>query len=168
MIFVKPETRLDELDLTVRAWNVLRAELGEEATAGDVAALTREDLLGFPNMGRKTVTHIREAISPLALRQQPPAVRVVRLVGEDGRILWRCDDRERMEAVIRARMGGETLQGIADAYGIHRERVRQILESGKRFARRAIRVCPEVLDRYPPGFQDWIDMRWWDYKRKWL
>ena len=66
-------TPIDELDLTARAHNVLRAEGIDNI--GDLLQLTSQQVMMLPNCGMKTLREIQEALAKngYALLGDPPA-----------------------------------------------------------------------------------------------
>lgn len=120
------------LDLPVRADNVFR--VSGIKTVRDLADWSPEALLDQQNFGRKSLRDTLQALSA-ALNDGPPRVATAEVVPESGRLLTEVrrslltfSDRDR-DVLIR-RLGfetpPETLQEVADDYGITRERIRQI------------------------------------------
>lgn len=58
-------TRIENMGLTPRAYNTVRNEWLDCHTAGDVDALSDNDIMRIPNAGRKTLNELREAIAAL-------------------------------------------------------------------------------------------------------
>jgi hypothetical protein len=125
---------IETVNLTVRVANVF-ANHGI-GTVADLAKWSTPKLLGLPNFGRTSLRDLCESLE-LALRQGPADTQSkrrgeeeeqVNLLASIRRSLLNFQDRER-DIVLR-RMGflgrSETLQQIADDYGVTRERVRQI------------------------------------------
>lgn len=123
---------LASLSLPVRADNVFRASRLE--TVRDLADWSPEALLSQRNFGRKS---LRETLQTLtaALNEGPLRAATAEALPESGRLLTEVrrtllsfTDRER-DVLVR-RLGfettPETLQEVADSYGISRERIRQI------------------------------------------
>lgn len=122
----------DAIGVTVRLGNVFSV-IGIN-TVADLAEWTLSSLLERPNFGRKSVADLNASLER-ALRGGPSDVERRVDTAEDEtllagvrRSLLGLTDRER--DIVSRRMGlngtGETLQQIADDYGITRERVRQI------------------------------------------
>lgn len=120
------------LGLPVRADNVFR--ISGIKTVRDLADWSPEALLGQQNFGRKSLRDTFQAITS-ALNDGPLRAATAEAVPESGRLLTEVrrslltfSDRER-DVLIR-RLGfetpPETLQEVADEYGITRERIRQI------------------------------------------
>ncbi len=61
-VFLKP---VDELDLTVRSLNALKAE--QVLYVGDLVLRTESDLLRTPNLGKKSLVEIKDALAVHAL-----------------------------------------------------------------------------------------------------
>jgi DNA-directed RNA polymerase alpha subunit len=61
---------LEELELSVRAHNCLH-NMGRD-TAGEVDDATDNELLCWPNLGRRSLREIREVLSRLKAKQEPP------------------------------------------------------------------------------------------------
>jgi RNA polymerase sigma factor (sigma-70 family) len=125
---------IETINLTVRVANVF-ANHGI-GTVSDLAKWSTPKLLGLPNFGRTSVRDLCESLE-LALREGPADTESrtkneeeeqLNLLASIRRSLLKFPDRER-DIVLR-RMGflgrSETLQQIADDYGVTRERVRQI------------------------------------------
>lgn len=121
---------LEPLHLSVRVRNVFQA-CGIK-TVSDLSEWTPEALLELQNFGRKSLHDIWQALTA-ALNDGPPRAATVevgpgRLLTEVRRSLLAFSERER-EVLVR-RLGletpPETLQDIADDFGITRERIRQI------------------------------------------
>lgn len=126
------ERKLTALELTVRASNVFR-DSGIK-TVRDLANWSPARLLRQQNFGRKSLRDTLQALTT-ALNEGPLRAATVegilessRLLTEVRRSLLSFTDRER-DVLVR-RLGfetvPETLQEIADDYGITRERTRQI------------------------------------------
>ena len=120
------------LELTVRADNVFR--VSGITTVRDLADWSREALLDQKNFGRKSLRDTLQALTA-ALNDGPLRAALAEAVPESGRLLIEVrrslltfSDRERN--VLVRRLGfetpPETLQEVADDYGITRERIRQI------------------------------------------
>ena len=59
---------LGRLDLSTRTRNcMIQANI---ETAGELAALTQDDILKIPNAGRKTLKEVREVLGSLGLKLQ--------------------------------------------------------------------------------------------------
>lgn len=123
---------LISLKLTVRANNVF--QVNRIMTVHDLADWSSEALLAQPNFGRKSLRDTLHALTA-ALNEGPLPAATTEGVPESGRLLTEVrrsllmfSDRER-DVLIR-RLGfeapPETLQEVADDYGITRERIRQI------------------------------------------
>lgn len=54
---------------------------------------------------------------------------------------------ERNTAIVHARMAGETLQAIANRYGLTRERIRQIVVRHQRDQRKAAQIAAVSLSQ---------------------
>ena len=126
------EREMATLDLPVRADNVFR--VSEIKLVQDLAAWSPEALLNQQNFGRKSLRDTLQALNA-ALNEGPPrtatddiASEPSRLLTEMRRSLLSISDRER-DILVR-RLGfettPETLQEVADDYGVTRERIRQI------------------------------------------
>jgi DNA-directed RNA polymerase subunit alpha len=61
---------LEELELSIRAHNCLH-NMGCD-TAGEVADKTDNELLRWPNLGRRSLREIREQIARVKAEQEPP------------------------------------------------------------------------------------------------
>jgi DNA-directed RNA polymerase subunit alpha len=59
------KTPLSELDLSVRAYNCLKA--ADIKTLGDLVSYNIADLLKFRNFGRKSLTELEELVADKAL-----------------------------------------------------------------------------------------------------
>lgn len=125
---------IETINLTVRVANVF-ANHGI-GTVADLAKWSTPKLLGLSNFGRTSVRDLCESLE-LALREGPADTESRRkneeqeqlnLLASIRRSLLKFSDRER--DIVQRRMGflgqAETLQQIADDYGVTRERVRQI------------------------------------------
>lgn len=123
---------LISLDLTVRADNVFR--ISGIKTVRDLAGWSTESLLRQQNFGRKSLSDTFRALA-VALNDGPPRATVAETVADSShllaevrRTLLTFPDRQR-DVLVR-RLGfespPETLQEIADDYGVTRERIRQI------------------------------------------
>ncbi len=123
---------LVSLELPVRADNVFR--VGGIKTVRDLADWSPDALLDQQNFGRKSLRDTLRALTA-ALNDGPLRAATADAVPESGRLLTEVrrsllmfSDRER-DVLIR-RLGfetpPETLQEVADDYGITRERIRQI------------------------------------------
>lgn len=125
---------IETISLTVRVANVF-ANHGI-GTVSDLTEWSTPKLLGLPNFGRTSVRDLCESLEA-ALREGPADTESRRkneeeeqlnLLASIRRSLLKFPDRER--DIIHRRMGflgrSETLQQIADDYGLTRERVRQI------------------------------------------
>jgi hypothetical protein len=126
------ERELASLGLPVRADNVFRVS-GIE-TVRDLADWSPEALLDQQNFGRKSLRDTLQALAA-ALNDGPLRATTVEALSESGCLLIEVrksllsfSDRER-DVLVR-RLGfetrPETLQQVADGYGITRERIRQI------------------------------------------
>lgn len=60
------DMKIDELDIPVRATNVLKADL--KYYIGDVVQLKYNDLLKIPNLGRVSANRIRDAVTNFGLK----------------------------------------------------------------------------------------------------
>jgi len=123
---------LISMELSVRAGNVFRVN-GIE-TVQDLADWSPEALLNQQNFGRKSLRDTLRALTA-ALNEGPLRAATVEAVPESGRLLTEVRRSllafsERERDVLVRRLGfetpPETLQEIADDYGITRERIRQI------------------------------------------
>ena len=123
---------LSTLGLTVRVKNVFDAS--EIMTLQDLGAQSPEALMELQNFGRKSLQDTLQTLSA-ALNEGPPRSQAIDSVAESNRLLMEVrrslltfPDRER-DILVR-RLGfettPETLQDIADFYGVTRERIRQI------------------------------------------
>jgi hypothetical protein len=123
---------LISLDLPVRADNVFR--VSGIKTVRDLAEWSPEALLNQKNFGRKSLRDTLQVLTA-ALNEGPLREASSEVISESDRLLTEVrrslltfSDRER-DVLIR-RLGfetrPETLQEIADDYGVTRERVRQI------------------------------------------
>jgi hypothetical protein len=123
---------LVSLELSVRANNVFRCS--GIKTVRDLADWSADALLTLPNFGRKSLRDTLQALTA-ALNEGPFRAATAEAVPESDRLLTevrrsllKFSDRER-DVLIR-RLGfetpPETLQEVADDYGITRERIRQI------------------------------------------
>lgn len=123
---------LNQLDLTVRIGNVFRSEAISRVS--DVGTLTVPELLRFPNFGRTSINQLAEILRH-ALNSGPRGEKDMTSLFATGTFLEAvrlsldtCSNRER--DILARRMGldrpSETLNEIGEAYGITRERVRQI------------------------------------------
>lgn len=126
------ERELASLQLPVRAENVFRTS--GIVKVRDLADWAADALLNQPNFGRKSLNDTFQAIIS-ALNDGPQQVATeeaisvsTHLLTEARRSLLLLSDRER-DVLVR-RMGfetvPETLQEVADRYGMTRERIRQI------------------------------------------
>lgn len=126
------ERELASLDLPVRADNVYRVS-GIE-TVRDLADWSPDRLLNQQNFGRKSLRDTLQALTA-ALNDGPLRAATVEALPESSRLLTEVrksllsfSDRDR-DVLVR-RLGfetsPETLQEVADDYGITRERIRQI------------------------------------------
>lgn len=126
------DRELASLGLSVRVENVLR--VSGITTARDLAGWSPEALLKLENFGRKSLRDTLQALMA-ALNEGPPRAATADALPESGRLLTEVcrtllsfTDRER-DVLVR-RLGfetaPETLQDIADSYGVTRERIRQI------------------------------------------
>lgn len=120
------------LELPVRVDNVFR--FSGIKTVRDLADWSSETLLCRPNFGRNSLTHTLQALA-VALNDGPFLATTVestpesdRLLSEVRKSLLSFPDRDR-DVLVR-HLGfetvPETLQEIADDYGVSRERIRQI------------------------------------------
>lgn len=126
------EREFATMSLSVRAANALANE--NIRVVSDLANYTTRQLLQIANFGRTSVKDVVRRLED-ALEQGPFSVSEKMIGAGDGtllagirRSLLNYTDRE--QAIIRRRMGldntAETLQQIAQDYGITRERIRQI------------------------------------------
>jgi hypothetical protein len=127
-----------ELDLSARAYNCL-ARRGIKQIR-EVVPLTDEDLLRFPNFGRKSLEELRERLMmshvPLPRRKYrlpSGTYQMAQLAPDDAfdldAVLASVRLVERDWSVLSARHGlrlQETLEEVAKPMGVTRERVRQI------------------------------------------
>ena len=138
---------IETISLTVRVANVF-ANHGI-GTVSDLTEWSTQKLLGLPNFGRTSVRDLCESLE-LALREGPADMesrwkneeeQQLNLLASIRRALLNFSDRDR--DIIHRRMGflgrSETLQQIADDYGLTRERVRQIeSKATQRLARESV------------------------------
>ena len=126
------ERELIALDLPVRADNVFR--VSGIKTVRDLAEWSPDALLNQKNFGRKSLRDTLQVFAA-ALNEGPLRAATFEAVPESGRLLTEVrrslltfSERER-DILIR-RLGfetsPETLQEVADDYGVTRERIRQI------------------------------------------
>ena len=126
------DRELASLGLPVRADNVYRVS-GIE-TVRDLADWSAEALLDRQNFGRKSLRDTLQSLT-VALNDGPPRTATAEAVTESSHLLTELrrsllmfSDRDR-DVLVR-RLGfetqPETLQEVADDYGITRERIRQI------------------------------------------
>lgn len=126
------EREMTALDLPVRADNVFR--VSGIKTVRDLAEWSSEALLNQKNFGRKSLRDTMQVFAA-ALNEGPLWAATFEYVPESGRLLTEVrrslltfSERER-DILIR-RLGfqtsPETLQEVADDYGVTRERIRQI------------------------------------------
>jgi len=126
------EREMIALDLPVRADNVFR--VSGIKTVRDLAEWSPEALLNQKNFGRKSLRDTLQVFAA-ALNEGPLRAATFEAVPESGRLLTEVrrslltfSERER-DILIR-RLGfetsPETLQEVADDYGVTRERIRQI------------------------------------------
>jgi nucleotidyltransferase/DNA polymerase involved in DNA repair len=106
-----------EFELGARAFNALRS--AGLSTLGEVAAYSPDELRTIRNLGSKSMARIAATLERRGLSQrqneaQPSSSHTTALDA-------------RTADIVARRTAGETLAVIADAYGITRERVRQIL-----------------------------------------
>jgi hypothetical protein len=132
---------LENLGLTVRLENVFKRE--QIVTVADLAKHSLVDLLRLANFGRTSAHDLRrillqaldrgpedELALPVSFSAQSSDDQAQRstLLAQIHRTITSCD--QRAGDILARRMGlsrqSETLQEIADTYGITRERVRQI------------------------------------------
>lgn len=123
---------LISIELPVRANNVFQISCIK--TVRDLADWSPEELLNQSNFGRKSLRDTLQALMT-ALNDGPPLPATEEAIPESGRLLTEVrrsllsfTDRER-DVLVR-RLGfetaPETLQELADDYGVTRERIRQI------------------------------------------
>jgi superfamily I DNA/RNA helicase len=118
---------LDEIAFPARV--LTYAEREGLLTLGDLAGRSEADLQAAPNMGRKSVQQIfeavREHIDRIEAGRQRAAIGLLEAWKSQ---LQEQDSVRRMVLTLRAGLGGraETLQLIAELIGVTRERVRQI------------------------------------------
>lgn len=126
------ERELASLELPVRADNVFR--VSGIKTVRDLADWSPEELLNQQNFGRKSLGDAFQALT-VALNDGPFPTTSVEALAESGRLLTEIRKSllpfpERERDVLVRRMGfertPETLQEVADVYGVSRERIRQI------------------------------------------
>ena len=126
------EREMTALDLPVRADNVFR--VSGIKTVRDLAEWSSEALLNQKNFGRKSLRDTMQVFAA-ALNEGPLWAATFEAVSDSGRLLTEVrrslltfSERER-DILIR-RLGfqtsPETLQEVADDYGVTRERIRQI------------------------------------------
>jgi Bacterial RNA polymerase, alpha chain C terminal domain/Sigma-70, region 4 len=126
------DRELAYLGLPVRADNVFRAS--GIKTVGDLADWSPEALLDQQNFGQKSLRDTLQALTD-ALNDGPLRAATAEALPESGHLLTEVrksllsfSDRER--GILVRRLGfetpPETLQQIADDYGITRERIRQV------------------------------------------
>lgn len=120
------------LDLTVRVTNVFSVQ--GIVTVGDIGRFKLREMLQLPNFGTRSASDLCTSLL-CALEEGPFSIEArISDVGVEGlqaaldRTLSGLEMRER--DIIQRRMGygrpAETLQSIADDYGITRERIRQL------------------------------------------
>lgn len=122
----------ESLDLTVRISNVF-AGLGI-IRVRDLERFTLTQLLDVPNFGRRSVNDLLKSLEdalaegPFSIDDRVKSASEISLLASVRQSLTKYEDRER--EVIRRRMGldtpSQTLQQIGEAFGVTRERVRQI------------------------------------------
>ena len=126
------ERKITSLELPVRVNNAFR--VNEIKTVRDLADWSPEALLKQPNFGRKSIRDTLQALTA-ALNEGPLRVATAEAIPESSRLLTEVrrsllsfTDQER-DVLVR-RLGfdttPETLQEVADDYGVSRERIRQI------------------------------------------
>lgn len=126
------ERSVSSLGLTVRVSNVF--VWSKINTVDDLTKLTQFDLLRMPNFGRKSLGDLKDSLisaldeGPFALEEKLREAGATSLEQEIKKTLETFDKREK--DILARRMGlfkaPDTLQAIADSYGITRERIRQI------------------------------------------
>mgnify|MGYP002628175468 CR=1 FL=1 len=126
------ERPLDTIGLTVRVSNVFSVQ--GVKTVGDIENFELFQLLRLPNFGRKSVRDLCATLlnaleeGPFSLAAKIQEAGNDSLYEEIKRTLRTLPNRE--HEIITRRMGfcrpAETLQAIADDYGITRERIRQV------------------------------------------
>lgn len=135
------ERAVESLDLTVRLGNVFDRE--QIATVADLAERSLASLLRAQNFGRKSARDLRRILMQALdagpeehseIEQHPPEqqggndVQRSTLLAQIHRTILSCEPRA--GDVLSRRMGlnrpSETLQEIANDYGVTRERIRQI------------------------------------------
>lgn len=126
------ERLVETMDFTVRIANVF---VGQGVkTVGDLQKFDLPQLLRIQNFGRKSANDLRVSLmkaldeGPFNLQEKIEKAGTESLRVELQRTLATLDDRER--DILTRRMGfarpPQTLQAIADDYGVTRERIRQI------------------------------------------
>ncbi|OFX00506.1 MAG: hypothetical protein A3E78_09700 [Alphaproteobacteria bacterium RIFCSPHIGHO2_12_FULL_63_12] len=138
------EISLNDLSMPVRALNAF-THVGIK-TIADLAATTSSDLMRIPNFGRKSLKEVAGALvaaveaGPSNATSMMARAGANTLLAEVRSALATLDDRA--ADVLMRRMGlgctPETLQTIADAYNLTRERIRQI---EVRAVQRLIKEC---------------------------
>jgi superfamily I DNA/RNA helicase/mRNA-degrading endonuclease RelE of RelBE toxin-antitoxin system len=118
---------LDEIAFPARVPSY--AEREGLLTLGDLATRSEAELKAAPNLGRKSVQQIFEAVQEHLTRIEAGRERAATGLLESWKSqLQEQDSVRRMVLTLRAGLGGrgETLQSIAELIGVTRERVRQI------------------------------------------
>ena len=126
------ERSASTIDLSVRVSNVFSVQ--GINTVGDIAKFELYELLRLPNFGRKSVTDLCSSLltaleeGPFFIEGKITEAGIESLQTALERTFLGLEDRER--DILTRRMGcdrpSETLQSIADDYGITRERIRQV------------------------------------------
>lgn len=65
-----PETRIEELDFSVRTYNCLKK--AAILTVSDLTKITEGELMGIRNFGRKSLTEVREKLDGFGLKLRSP------------------------------------------------------------------------------------------------
>lgn len=126
------ERSIETLALPVRAANVFQTN--NIKVIGDLAIYPDDELIRLQNFGRKSLAGVKAILldalneGPFDIEDRVADADIGTLVGQIEQTLNQLEDRER--DVLTRRMGFrqhvETLQEIAEDYGLTRERVRQI------------------------------------------
>lgn len=130
---------LREAGLGTRAINLL-GRVGVR-TLEDITLWSRDNLSAIPNAGEKTIGEIEAVLKRhgLALRisngppprphpNAPSAATQVKSAPSEKAMASQPPNRARDLDIVERRLRGETLSKIADAHGVTRERVRQVLK----------------------------------------
>lgn len=126
------DTRFDEEDLPARLINALRAQ--NIIQIRDILSYTEKNLALFPNMGVSSREELREFLFQKGIQLGKPYEIVEQKRPERMEIVRKCSFEsfikerfpERVSNILLERYSGKTLEEIAQALGLTRERVRQI------------------------------------------